>query len=298
MYFCNVEKISIHIEKLLAHHEYVVIPDFGGFVLQRQCADLQNDVITPPVYTIGFNPLMCHSDGLLALEIARSESISYRNACEIINAEIMQFRKNLNANVETSLGKLGYFCLGANNKPHFSPNIHCGFLPQNFGFAPVTAVPHSAKTEQTNRHITLNMPVSRFYRVAAAAMLAMALWGVTPGLNNQHKTAEANFSSILTINDTVENIAVKTSEEAVAVIDKQETEYFHVIVASLSTRASAEQYCNELRSDDFTGVHLVESTKLTRVAIQSFEDKDKAIKYMEHLRTLDSRFENAWVMCQ
>ena len=43
------------------------------------------DRITPPQSTIGFNPLMHHSDGLLAIEIAKTEGISYRAATELID---------------------------------------------------------------------------------------------------------------------------------------------------------------------------------------------------------------------
>ena len=48
-YFCEVEKFFQHIEKLLAQHDYVVVPNLGGFVVQLQSAQLLSDQITPPV---------------------------------------------------------------------------------------------------------------------------------------------------------------------------------------------------------------------------------------------------------
>jgi len=108
-YFCNVEKFCHHIEKLLAQHDYVVVPNLGGFVVQIQSAEILTDCITPPLSTIGFNPLMHHADGLLAIEIARSEQISYRKAMEYIVNEVENIKSNLNMVGNVSFGNLGTF---------------------------------------------------------------------------------------------------------------------------------------------------------------------------------------------
>ena len=76
-YFCIVEKIYQHIEKLLAYHDYVVVPGLGGFVVQQQFACVYDDVLFPPSAVIAFNPLMNHSDGLLAIEVARAEGVTF-----------------------------------------------------------------------------------------------------------------------------------------------------------------------------------------------------------------------------
>ena len=83
-----MENISKHIEKLLAQHDYVVVPDLGGFVVQHESAQILPDMIIPPLSTIAFNPLMLHADGLLTIEVSRSEQISYRNAADFIRKEV------------------------------------------------------------------------------------------------------------------------------------------------------------------------------------------------------------------
>jgi CCDC81-like prokaryotic HU domain 1 len=100
-----VEKIYQHIEKLLAQHDYVVVPNLGGFVVQTQSAMFFSDHITPPQSSIGFNPLMHHSDGLLAIEIARTEGISYRAAIEAIDSEIDIIKKRLHKRI----GKYSFY---------------------------------------------------------------------------------------------------------------------------------------------------------------------------------------------
>ena len=109
-----MEKFCQHIEKLLAQHDYVVVPNLGGFVVQIQSASLFSDHITPPLSTIGFNPLMHHADGLLAIEIARSEKVSYRMAMEYIEKQVEQLKADLQSNGNISVGNLGTF---HRNKP-------------------------------------------------------------------------------------------------------------------------------------------------------------------------------------
>ena len=83
-----MENLSQHIEKLLAQHDYVVVPELGGFVVQKQSAEILEDKILAPCATIGFNPLMLHGDGLLAIEISRSRKLSYRQAMEFVQKEV------------------------------------------------------------------------------------------------------------------------------------------------------------------------------------------------------------------
>ncbi len=96
-----------HIEKLLAQHDYVVVPELGGFVLQNQSAVILPDRIVPPLATISFNPLMHHADGLLAIEIARTEGISYRAAMEYLEREVNEIRLKLNTQNFLEIGNLG-----------------------------------------------------------------------------------------------------------------------------------------------------------------------------------------------
>lgn len=81
-------------------------------------------------------------------------------------------------------------------------------------------------------------------------------------------------------------------------IQNNDSDLYHVVVASLPTRQSAENYCQTLKSENFECAHVLSPIKSYRVSIQSFVDRDEAIRYMENLRKSDSRFETAWVLCK
>ena len=122
-------KINQHIEKLLAYHDYVVVPGLGGFVVQHQSARITAGHISAPIATVGFNSLMQHSDGLLAIEVARAEGITYRKAVEIIESEVKEFKHQLLQSTHFQLGNLGFFSLNENGSLHFVPCAKVDFLP-------------------------------------------------------------------------------------------------------------------------------------------------------------------------
>ena len=102
-----MEQIARHIETLLRRHDYVVVPDLGGFVVQNQQAVIHADAIEPPLSTVGFNPLLNISDGMLTIEISRAEKISFREASHLIEKSVAGLKTALKAQKTVSCGNLG-----------------------------------------------------------------------------------------------------------------------------------------------------------------------------------------------
>jgi hypothetical protein len=304
-----VKKIFQHIEKLLAQHDYVVVPNLGGFVVQMQSAVLLTDSIIAPQDTVGFNPLMHHSDGLLAIEIARNEAISYRKAMEYVDNEVLLFKSTLSDTGQLQFGNLGTFHQNELGNLLFFPNPKVDFLPQNFGLADIQISQRNQKQTQEPKKVSFTLPSSLFYKYAAAAILIFGLLFITPKVNDMRHVENADLTSLLTANSSKVDIEVETrnslSQKAAifnandAVINKVDSEAkpFHVIVASLGTQKIADEFCKTLNKEKFPDVQVLAPSKTYRVAIQSFSNRDTAILYMENLRKSDSRFETAWVLC-
>jgi len=298
-----VEKICQHIEKLLAQHDYVVVPNLGGFVVQTKSAVILYDRITPPLTTIGFNPLMSYSDGLLTIEIAKSEAISYKMAMEIIDKEIAKIKSQLNATGNVQLANLGELQQNKAGNILFSPSIKADYLPMNFGLTDVFILERVNQQTEERRKITFTLPSTQFYKYAAACMLIFGLLFATPQLNDMRHANSADLTSLVFIdaNKIVGN--TPKSIETPTIIDPNsistiESETYHVIVASLPNQKSAEDYCKVLTEEKFSNAHILPPVKTFRVAIQSFSDRKTAIQYMENLRKTDNRFETAWVLCK
>lgn len=301
-----MEKIHQHIEKLLAQHDYVVVPNLGGFVVQTQSAMLLSDRIIPPTATVGFNPLMHHSDGLLAIEIARTEKISYRAALEIIEIEIEKIKSSLKNSEKIEFGNLGFFIMNIDGIINFTPKISVDFLPSNFGLSDIYYTETNNKKVEKSKTITLTLPSNKAFKYAAAGILIFGLLFISPKVNDMRSVNQADFSSLLPIdlpqNDLVndsllDSIEINNDTLISKTIQINDSAKFHVVVASLPTQLSADNYCKVLEKENFVHAHVLPPAKIYRVAIQSFSNRETAIEFMEKLRLSDAQFETAWVLC-
>ena len=297
-----MEKIYQHIEKLLAQHDYVVVPNLGGFVVQTQSAVLFPNHITPPLAIVGFNPLMHHSDGLLALEIARTEGISYRAALETIETEVEKIKSTLKNSKKFEFGNLGFLKINEDSSLLFSPKLNTDFLPINIGISEIYYTEIVNKKIKEPKKITFTLPSSQSFKYAAAGIIVFGLLFISPKVNDMRHANQADFSSLIPIelpkNDLViDSIANTVDSLASNNLQLNDTAKFHVVVASLPTQLSADKYCKELEKEKFVHAHVLPPAKIFRVAIQSFSKRETAIEFMEKLRLSDTQFKTAWVLC-
>lgn len=296
-----MEKFCQHIEKLLAQHDYVVVPGLGGFVVQMQSALFLPDHITPPLATIGFNPLMHHADGLLAIEIARTDRISYRLAMEYIDNQVESLKTGIQSAGSIQFGNLGAFYSNEPGIMLFSPEVKVGFLPQNFELTNLYVSQKDKQITGSTPKITISLPSTRIFKYASAAMLVFGLFCISPKITDMRHVENAGIGSSVFYNAPVKpvpaTVTVPVIMKPVVIPVSQDSDKYHVIVASLPNQTTADDFCKELITGNFKTAHVLSPAKTFRVAIQSFSDREKAILYMENLRKTDKRFETAWVYC-
>ncbi len=299
-----MERFCEHIEKLLAQHEFVVVPNLGGFVVQHQTAQIFSDRIKAPLDTIGFNPLMLHADGLLAIEIARIRQISYRLAMEYIDKEVESIKFKLNTSGNVRLANLGTLQKNASGNLLFQPSEISGFLPQNLGLTDLYVSERNENSGEEAKKITFTLPSARTFRYAASILLILGLFAVTNRVSDVKRSDSADLSTLSFVNSpktTIQPVippAIDSTKLASTELQLPDSFRYHVIVASLPTQRSADKFCNSLVAEQFTTAHVLPPVKTYRVAIQSFSDKQEAIRYMENLRLTDHQFETAWVLCK
>jgi hypothetical protein len=296
-----VEKFCQHIEKLLAQHDYVVVPGLGGFVVQMQSALFLPDHITPPLATIGFNPLMHHADGLLAIEIARTDRISYRLAMEYIDKQVDTLKSGIESAGSVQFGNLGAFYTNELGIMLFSPEVKVGFLPQNFELTNLYVSQKDTQITGTSPKITISFPSTRVFKYASAAVLVIGLLCISPKMNDMRHVDNAGIASSVFYTSPVKlatAVTVREAKKTFVTPASKDSDKFHVIVASLTNQTTADNFCKELVTGNFKTAHVLSPARNFRVAIQSFSDREKAIQYMENLRKTDKRFETAWVYCK
>lgn len=309
-YFCIVENVIKHIEKLLAQHDYVVVPGLGGFFVRREPAKILADKIMPPVATVSFNPLMQHADGLLAIEISKAEQISYRQAVEYLDKVVRKYTiKATTTKGKIAFGALGAFALSESGLLVFYPAEKADFLPANFLLTELNVQPRYYRIERSHgrpkRRTTMKL-----YRYAAVALALVGLFMATSRVNDVKRTEYAGvISSIGLLTDTLKTqpvrihpVILRHADISSDSLNKKvrataKVHSFYVVISSVGDRDAANRLCEQLKKEQYTSATVLATEKTFRTSLKSFDNLDDALDYMKEIRKTDSRFQNAWVKC-
>ena len=100
-------RIVEHIEKLLQEHDCVIVPEWGGFVVQTIPVRYQADtyLFEPSHKEIVFNETLQHNDGLLVESSMRSEQVDYKQARQLVAEDVSVLRQELQEKGVCSLGE-------------------------------------------------------------------------------------------------------------------------------------------------------------------------------------------------
>lgn len=305
-----MERLFVHIEQLLIRNDYVIVPGFGGFVVQNLPSIINSEKVTPPLSTIGFNPLLSHSDGLLAIEISRTEGISYREAVSFIEEQVQRITEKIKKGETLQVGKLGSIFILENNII-FSPPPNLDFLPSNFGLTAISALPKKGKTLQPKEKV-LSIPVRKTSHYVAAATLILGLL-LVPTKVFDSGNQEANFLNFPTQETVLSADSLHFIETGIAANNRNETgntiekqtiitpevynsvpKKYHIIVGCFQNRDKAENYYNKLISENYETASIIPSSLTYKVSINAFENETEALDFLKKLRG-NSEFSSAWL---
>lgn len=126
--------VQNHIKELLFEQDCVVIPEFGGFVTNFDCAkiDGSNRFITPPQKWLAFNSLLKNDDGLLSNYIAQEEKITREQANLKIKLFVEDTKGYINFDKTYQIEGLGIFSQNDESKIQFQPQM-INFYSESFG---------------------------------------------------------------------------------------------------------------------------------------------------------------------
>ena len=219
-----MERIIKHIERLLLLHDCVIIPDFGGFVLQSVPAVYLDEEhsFTPARKEIVFNPTLTHNDGLLSESYMQAYSVDFHKAQQFVRKDVTEMKEILDNYAELQMGAIGFF-IKEDDRLIFMPgkNSDVLFSTQSYGlpifhYLPLSArhpvmistlkVPEAeiqpeteispAKTEKQGKNVIYRIPVTRtFLRVvgATAAAILLFLFISTPVTDVNKASYSASF---------------------------------------------------------------------------------------------------------
>ena len=218
-----MERIIEHIERLLLQHDCVIIPDFGGFVLQTIPAKHHEEdhLFTPTHKEIVFNPTLTHNDGLLIESYMQRYSSDYTHAQMLVRKEVAEMKAQLDDDLELQFGSTGLF-FKETNRVIFMPAKHSDeiFNIPSYGLPVFNCLPLSARdsfnvssfaassteekkpaiipVDKTSRknNVIYHIPVSRtFLQIVAttAAAILLFLFVATPVSDVNKASYSASF---------------------------------------------------------------------------------------------------------
>ena len=282
-------RLTIHIERLLLTQDCVIVPGFGGFVIQAVNAsyNAEKSMFVPMSKEVMFNTTLQHNDGLLCESYMQAYHTDYDKAQQMLIQDIEELKSELHSAGEVSLGFIGCFRMGDEGQVVFVPKTTDIMSVYSYGLtsfsiptlaeleaAERTAVTEERKSAKAHEDV-LYIPVSRrFIRTVAASVAAVSLFLVvsTPVRDVNHAAYKASFVPTEMVNYTgvynnetvVEN---EVPEMTVSpVIDEPKPEPKPVV-------AEKTVVAEEKKAP-------LPQQKMFHIVIASFPDKDQADKFL------------------
>lgn len=184
--------IELYLKTLLFENNFVIIPNFGGFILKEIPAKINGlgYTMTPPSKEIVFNPKVIASDGLLQQELVVKENLSYNRAEKVISETVINWKKQLDLSGYITIDGIGMFRKNVSGNITFKHFAHSNFLIDSFGLEIAKAKPlrkelvkkvdsNNSTTEkvETKTIVIEKLPVSyqRFKRISIAAIFILSI---------------------------------------------------------------------------------------------------------------------------
>ena len=332
-----MKNLAQYIEELIIKHECIIVPNLGGFLTYRDKAFVRNNIFYAPTEHIRFNPLLTYHDGLLTEAYMRDRNIGYTEALNTIQADVEQIKKSLNNGNTFLLGRIGALSLSADNNIILR-NSDSKFLPENIGLPIVHLKQLSSTSTNTGNTIILNVPRFSSNALRYVAMLAVVFilsfliptpvtdttheasfykqitdyrLQITDSISNQATNTITPINPIVSI-DSINPISSVTSTNSIETINTIATIKttqkppqpstlsfkYHLIIASLTTQAEAENYIANHKHFDQTQLQIIESKGKFRISAAGFNKYKEALNYMDCIRNEVPSAKKAWIMCK
>jgi len=298
-----------YLEFSLPIHNCVIIPDFGGFILNMEPAGfLSNGEIKPPKHSIVFNPELNHNDGIIASYITKDEKISYNAACKKIKEFVAATKMNLKDGRTVPFGNLGSFTTDNEGNILFAQNrsiIHPGL----FGLCP-TSIKQLSEIDKIIVRNKRNLSLKYTIGAVAASIAAITLFMTPVNIkdSNNKTSQKADFISTITSSLShyqdkgIEDLSNQTynTEQAGNTTEESSAKpksgrIYYIIVGGEDTMDRANNLLSKIKNNGFNNANIVEGDDRYRIYISSFEDKTQAESFLDTFRKENPKFETAWL---
>jgi hypothetical protein len=312
------------LEHLLYEHECVIIPNFGGFVVNAQGFSFneKEGKIHPKKKFVAFNEKLKTDDRFLSTEWAKKKSIPQKEAAVEIANISKELKSLLISEGVLSIGVLGSFTLIQENRISFSPNPDFNADLAVFGLFPVglgyTSVIKEKKPELIAAPIAEDLPeitpeeikpVQLSRSIYVYAFIAFILGGLGAFFLTAPPTNQSQSSlnpikiekKVIPVSAVAVPLAdtIKTLPAPVVVVEKEklvQADVIYLVAASFQSLTQAEKGLKELKSRGFEQAEIIlknEKTKFYRISLGSESSMDAG--YAKAAELKESKKIDIWV---
>ncbi len=179
-----MDRLVSHIEFLLHHHNCVIIPDFGGFVVNAiHSREEERGGILPPACELVFNRNLTYNDGLMAQSYMKTYQLTFDSATLEIQKGVRDLKHRLYDHHKIELGPLGSFTMHEDKRIVYAPASFT--RPSFFGLSNTTLKPLAinGEVDPISKVVPLNPETShesrtkklRIASISAAAVAVIAI---------------------------------------------------------------------------------------------------------------------------
>lgn len=320
-----MNQLISHIEFLLHDHNCVIIPDFGGFVVNT--IPPQRDGLASfdaPICELVFNRDLTHNDGLLAQSYMKTcGNVTFELAMQKIEQDIQELKRQLREERHLEMGKLGSFTMHDDKRFVYTPGTF--IRPALFGLnkavlkpliqmQPVVPLPKRENAQRLGRNVAV-AAVS----VAAVALLMFILpvsdstivrqsarMFAETGLLRSDKSQLVNKSEMAT--DLVANkvgkeeYPISSNELETPVTNAPEQNIsddlpkYYIVMGVYKGIESARKTTELLLNEGFHQTGWLERPDRIDVYAASFTDESAARLYLKEVHKKFPRHNDAWIL--
>lgn len=311
-------RLAEQISYLLLRHEYVVVPQLGGFIREKLPAsyDRSNHLAYPPSAELHFNAEMTHSDGLLEERYALLLGLSLRRARLVLEEEVSQLRHQLIQQGTYHLSGIGELQLSREGHLSFTPDSAAlATSASAYGYAPLSlpALPQATSSrqalssEQDSRYISLRLPKRALGYAAAVviAILTLLPWGnkveteqhYQAGFTPSVEVARQLFGEEKKVSDASSEASATGKQGNLRWSTEQDGRYY-IIIATERTEERIQTYVEQARTTlpeaSLTALRSPRGRTI-RLALTSFDSSAEAYAYLNELVKEHPTHRSAWV---
>lgn len=284
--------------ELLSKHTCVIVPDFGGFVINEKNAvvNTAEGRFSPPRKELIFNSRLSHNDGLLAQALMQKRAISFNEANAIVAEKVKAAKDELTAHRVCSLGSFGFFSMEATGIVFHAKEIKIenteAFGLKEFYFPTLSTdgVTGSSRASKTPNGI--NPYISKM--VAGGVAAAVALFLFCQPLKDGG-TDRASLLPAISFSEAVARNAELIAKEKEEALKYKNLDYY-IVIEEMETEEEALSFVDSTETqegDSLNVLQLGEKFFITFSSSSEFEGINDRIK---DLHSRYTAFPNTFVL--